>query len=49
MARANAALAAGIPGARVVQIANVDHVIEMRVPEAFNDAVLSFLAEVAPW
>lgn len=46
MGRANAALVAGIPNARVVDIAKVDHVIPMRAPEAFNDAVLAFLGEV---
>ncbi len=35
-----------IPGARTVAIANVDHVINMRAPELFNDAVLPFLSEV---
>jgi len=47
MARANASLATGIANARVVHIANVDHVIPMRAPEAFNEAVLTFLDDVA--
>jgi pimeloyl-ACP methyl ester carboxylesterase len=46
MLRSSAALAAGIPGARVVQIADVDHVVPLRSPEAFKDAVLAFLDEV---
>jgi 3-oxoadipate enol-lactonase len=46
MARANAALASGIPNARTVHIANVDHVIPMRAPGAFNDALLMFLDDV---
>jgi 3-oxoadipate enol-lactonase len=46
MARANAVLAAGIPNARVVDIAGVDHVIPMRAPEVFNETVLSFFDEV---
>jgi 3-oxoadipate enol-lactonase len=46
MARANAALAAGIANARVVDIAGVDHVIPMRAPDAFNETVLAFLDEV---
>jgi 3-oxoadipate enol-lactonase len=45
MTRANAALA-GILNARVVDIAGVDHVIPMRVPELFNETVLAFLDEV---
>jgi pimeloyl-ACP methyl ester carboxylesterase len=46
MARANAILATEIPTARAVHLPNVDHVIAMRAPEAFNEAVLAFLDEV---
>jgi pimeloyl-ACP methyl ester carboxylesterase len=46
MARANAVLATEIPTARVVHLANVDHVVAMRAPDAFNEVVLAFLAEV---
>ena len=35
-----------IPGAQTVAIPDVDHVINMRAPGSFNDAVLSFLSEV---
>jgi alpha/beta hydrolase fold. len=35
-----------IPGAQTVAISDVDHVINMRAPGSFNDAVLSFLSEV---
>jgi pimeloyl-ACP methyl ester carboxylesterase len=44
--RANAILATEIPGARVAHLANVDHVIPMRAPGPFNDAVLDFLDQV---
>jgi pimeloyl-ACP methyl ester carboxylesterase len=46
MARANATLVEGIPNARTVHIARVDHVIPMRAPGAFNEAVLMFLDDV---
>jgi pimeloyl-ACP methyl ester carboxylesterase len=46
MLRSSAALAAGIRGARVARIADVDHVVPLRSPEAFNETVLAFLAEV---
>jgi pimeloyl-ACP methyl ester carboxylesterase len=39
-------LAARIPNARRVQIPDVDHVVNMRKPAEFNDAVLGFLGEV---
>jgi pimeloyl-ACP methyl ester carboxylesterase len=39
-------MASGIPNARVVRLTNVDHVIAMRAPDAFNRAVLAFLDEV---
>jgi pimeloyl-ACP methyl ester carboxylesterase len=39
-------LAERIPNARLVQIPNVDHVVNMRKPAEFNDAVLAFLREV---
>lgn len=45
MARANTVLATEIRTARVVHIPNVDHVVGMRAPEAFNDVVLLFLAD----
>lgn len=35
-----------IPNARLVQIPETDHVLNMRRPAEFNDAVLSFLGEV---
>jgi 3-oxoadipate enol-lactonase len=35
----------GIPGARLVEIANVDHVVNVRRPDAFDAAVLPFLEE----
>jgi pimeloyl-ACP methyl ester carboxylesterase len=38
-------IAAGIPGARVVML-DADHVVNLRAPEAFDAAVLPFLAEV---
>jgi pimeloyl-ACP methyl ester carboxylesterase len=41
--RANAILATEIPGARVAHLANVDHVVPMRAPDAFNEVVLDFL------
>jgi pimeloyl-ACP methyl ester carboxylesterase len=44
--RATAELATGIRGARVVHLANVDHVVAMRAPDAFNEAVLDFLEQV---
>jgi len=37
-------IAAGIPGARTVML-EADHVVNLRVPEAFDAAVLPFLAE----
>jgi 3-oxoadipate enol-lactonase len=40
--------AAGIPGAREMQIDGADHVVNLRQPEAFNAAVLPFLLEVQP-
>ena len=41
-------VAAGIPGARELQIDGADHVVNLRRPEAFNEAVLPFLTEVQP-
>ena len=35
-----------IPQARIEHIPNVDHVLNMRAPEAFNHIVLGFLDEV---
>lgn len=40
-------IAAEIPGARIVML-DADHVVNLRAPAAFDDAVLSFLAEVRP-
>jgi 3-oxoadipate enol-lactonase len=40
-------IAAGIPGARVVML-DADHVVNLRAPDAFDAAVLPFLAEVRP-
>lgn len=48
MRRCNDLIAAGIPGARVVQIAGADHVANLRQPSAFDAAVLPFLDEVRP-
>lgn len=39
-------LAEQIPNARLVQIPDVDHVVNMRKPAEFNDVVLTFLGEV---
>jgi pimeloyl-ACP methyl ester carboxylesterase len=39
-------LVAGIPNARLVQIPETDHVINMRRPSEFNRVVLAFLDEV---
>ncbi len=39
-------LADRIPNARLVQIPDVDHVVNMRKPAEFNDVVLAFLGEV---
>jgi 3-oxoadipate enol-lactonase len=39
-------LASRIPDARLVRIPNTDHVLNMRRPAEFDDAVLSFLGEV---
>ncbi len=39
-------LAERIPNARLVQIPDVDHVVNMRKPAEFNDVVLAFLREV---
>ena len=39
-------LAEGIPGARLVQIPETDHVVNMRRPDEFNRVVLGFLGEV---
>ncbi|MBA3690471.1 MAG: alpha/beta fold hydrolase [Actinobacteria bacterium] len=41
--RASAELAARIPGAVTVAISDTDHVVGMRRPREFNDAVLAFL------
>ena len=41
-------IAASIPGARARLIEGADHVVNLRRPAAFDDAVLPFLAEVRP-
>jgi pimeloyl-ACP methyl ester carboxylesterase len=46
MRRIALALVDGIPNARVVEIPDTDHVVNVRRPDAFNDVVLGFLAEV---
>jgi pimeloyl-ACP methyl ester carboxylesterase len=46
MLRAAAAMASEIPGARVVSLTNVDHVIAMRAPDEFNETVLAFIDDV---
>jgi pimeloyl-ACP methyl ester carboxylesterase len=46
--RAADVVAAGIPGARQLQIAAADHVVNLRQPAAFDAAVLPFLREVRP-
>jgi pimeloyl-ACP methyl ester carboxylesterase len=43
---ASTALATGIRGARLVVLPGVGHMSNMEDPEAFNSAVLSFLAEL---
>ena len=45
--RASAELAARIPSAITVTIPDTDHVVAMRRPRAFNDAVLAFLERTA--
>lgn len=44
--RASRMLADRIPNARLVQIPDVDHVVNMRKPAKFNEVVLAFLGEV---
>jgi 3-oxoadipate enol-lactonase len=44
--RVSRMLADRIPNARLVQIPDVDHVVNMRKPAEFNAAVLAFLGEV---
>lgn len=39
-------LAELIPGARLVQIPDTDHVVNMRRPAEFNQVVLEFVGEV---
>jgi hypothetical protein len=39
-------MASEIPGARVVSLTNVDHVIAMRAPDEFNETVLAFIDDV---
>src|SRR6266540_1965307 len=44
----NAALAAGIAGARYAVLDGIGHVPNMEASAQFNDALLRFLADVAP-
>jgi pimeloyl-ACP methyl ester carboxylesterase len=44
--RIYAELAPRIPGARTIRIPDVDHVVNLRKPAEFDDAVLGFLGEV---
>jgi pimeloyl-ACP methyl ester carboxylesterase len=46
MRRVAGILADRIPQARIEHIPGVDHVLNMRAPEAFNRIVLGFLDEV---
>ena len=46
MARLSRVLADGIPNARLVEIPETDHVLNVRRPEEFNRVVLEFLREV---
>lgn len=39
-------MAAGIPGARLVQIPRAGHLANLEAPDAFNEAVRAFLSEV---
>jgi 3-oxoadipate enol-lactonase len=48
MRRCSDLIAAGIPGARVLQIDGADHVVNLRRPAAFDAAVIPFLQEVRP-
>ena len=48
MRRISDLIAAGVPGARARTIEGADHVVNLRQPAAFDDAVLPFLAEVQP-
>ncbi len=41
-------IARGIPDARKVTIEDADHVVNLRQPERFDEAVLAFLSEVRP-
>jgi pimeloyl-ACP methyl ester carboxylesterase len=44
--RVSRMLAERIPNARLVQIPDVDHVVNMRKPDEFNEVVLDFLADL---
>ena len=48
MHRLSALIAGGIAGAREITVADADHVVNLRQPERFNDAVIPFLKEHAP-
>ena len=48
MRRCSDLIAAGIPGAAVVEIEGADHVVNLRRPQAFDAAVLPFLQQVRP-
>jgi pimeloyl-ACP methyl ester carboxylesterase len=44
--RVSATLAEGIPNARLIQIPETDHVVNMRRPAEFDRVVLEFMGEV---
>jgi pimeloyl-ACP methyl ester carboxylesterase len=46
MRRTGDLIARGILGARKITIDGADHVVNLRQPEVFNEALLAFLAEV---
>jgi pimeloyl-ACP methyl ester carboxylesterase len=48
MRRCSDTIAAGIPGARIVEIDGADHVVNLRQPQAFDAAVIPFLDQVRP-
>jgi 3-oxoadipate enol-lactonase len=48
MRRISVLIAAGVPDAREVLIEGADHVVNVRRPQAFDEAVLGFLTEVRP-
>lgn len=48
MSRIGELIAAAVPGARVTTIEEADHVVNLRQPEAFERALMPFLAESRP-